>query len=382
MTPVLDLSRFWELLETNFPLAGPRSELRTRLGSDEATALELGQVLTYLRIADAVACPHPGGPGCPRQVIQLNDGRFQGVCGNDPSECEDVDLQRDDVEVIGVDQEHLCEALRRPLCIGGRVEPLPGLRNVFRAGTFKPDTVTRHSVYLVVRSSEHEYTEAFDALRSQMEGQSFAVLVPTDRFIDSGSVRQMGTLGVPIIGLQGLVDVELTGHLVMSADALDLFGGIGRRATSSAAISAPIVAQVHTDRGWQELDDAGYKRLLEAVDDFDLMADERSGTVWKREQGGALHVRADSVQPSYFHMIRFAVEKIGYFDPDVHGPEDRAAGKQTFQRARKAIDVKYTAESGRAEWRLFKTRKVDDHAEYQFEPDPDYRYALIFLPRN
>jgi hypothetical protein len=382
MTPVLDLSRFWELLETNFPLAGPRSELRTRLGCDEVTALELGQVLAYLRIADAVACPHPGGPGCPRQVIQLSDGRFQGICGNDPSECEDVDLQQDDVEVMGVDPEHLCEALRWPLCIGGRVEPIPGLRNVFRAGTLKPDPATRHLIYLVVRSSEHEYTEAFDALRSQMEGQSFAVLVPTDRFIDSSSIRQMGTLGVPIIGLQGLVDVEPTGHLVTSADVLDLFGGIGRRATSGAAISAPIVAQVHTGRGWQGLDDAGYKRLLEAVEDFDIMADERSGTVWKREKEGAPHVRADGIQSSYFHMIRFAVDKIGYFDPEVHGPDDRAAGKQTFQRARKAIDVKHKAESGRVEWRLFKTRKVDDHAEYQFEPDPDYRYALIFLPRN
>ena len=43
----LDLSRFWELLETNFPLGGPRGELRDRLGSEIVSDLPLQMCLFF-----------------------------------------------------------------------------------------------------------------------------------------------------------------------------------------------------------------------------------------------------------------------------------------------------------------------------------------------
>jgi hypothetical protein len=380
MASVLDLSRFWEHLETNFPLAGPRNELRGRFGPGVVAALEKGGVLVYLRTADVVACPHPGGQGCPRQVIELSDGRFQGVCGNDPPECDDIDLVQDDIEVFGVEPLDLCKSLRGPLRTGGRAEALPGLQNVFRAGTFKPDESTRHSVYLVVRCAEHEYAAAFDAVRSQQEGSSFAILIPTDRFVAADTIRQMGTLGIPIIALQGLVDADRNGQLTTTSDVIRLFGGIGRRTSAAVSLSAPVVAQVRTHHGWQDLDESGYGRLIENADDYDIMADERSQVVWKRDGDGKPHQRADRVQASYFRMIRAAVDKVGYFDPSAHGPEDLNSSKQIFQRARKTIDIKNTAERDGNDWRLFKSVKVDNHVEYHFQPDPDFCFALIFHP--
>ena len=81
-------------------------------------------------------------------------------------------------------------------------------------------------------------------------------------------------------------------------------------------------------------------------------------------------------------MIRAAVETRGYFDPAVTGPaEEQESGKQTFQRARQAIDLKGATAGGATTWRLFKTAIDDKHATYRFEPDPDCRFALIFLPR-
>ena len=65
MATGIDLPPFWELLETNFPLAGPRCDLRKLLGRELVAALEAGGHISYLRVADTVACPHPGGSGCP-----------------------------------------------------------------------------------------------------------------------------------------------------------------------------------------------------------------------------------------------------------------------------------------------------------------------------
>ena len=371
--PGLDLSLFWELLETNFPLAGPRCDLRARLGHGLVAALEAGGLLTFLRVADTVACPHPGGAGCPRQVIERPDGTFQAICGNVPPECDEVDLTLEDIEVLGVDPELLCQALRRPLCVGGKVEPVPGLRGVYRTGTFKPDPSTRHAVYFVARCDAREYAEAFDALRSRQDGRSFGILVPTDRFVGTDTTRQMATLGIPVVALRGTIGVDGAGQLTMSDDPLHVLGGTGRR---THMMSGPPVARVRTQDGWEDLDEAGYHHLIETAHEYDILADEKARVVWK-------HGRSeDGIRASYFRMIRVAVEKTGRFDPGVDGPDDdQESGKQTFQRARQAIDVKYRADDGTTQWRIFKSVKFDKHTEYLFQPDPGFRFALIFLPR-
>lgn len=372
--PGLDLSLFWELLETNFPLAGPRCDLREIIGPDLVAALEAGELLTYLRVADTVACPHPGGAGCPRQVIERPDGTFQAICGNVPPECDDLDLTLEDVEVLGVDPERLCQALRRPLCTGGKVEQVPGLRGVYRTGTFKRDPSTSHAVYFVVRCDARDYAEAFDALRSRQGGRSFAVLAPTDRFVSADTMRQMATLGIPIVPLRGLVDIDRTGELTTSDDPLRVLGGIGRRTQTT---SGPPVARVRTQDGWEDVDDAGYRRLVETAHEYEILADEKGRVVWRHGR------REDGIRAGYFRMIRAAVEKTGHFDPGVDGPDDdQDSGKQIFQRARKALDVKYRADDGTTQWRLFKSLKFDKHTEYLFQPDPDCRFALIFLPRS
>ena len=105
--------------------------------------------------------------------------------------------------------------------------------------------------------------------------------------------------------------------------------------------------------------------------------------MWKRDYGKKRTRRSDGIQAGYFTMIRAAVEKTGYFDPAVDAPdEDQISGKQIFPRARQAIDVKYAASDGTTQRCLFKTVIVDKHAEYHFEPDPECRFALIFLPRS
>ncbi len=137
------LTHFWELLETNFPLGGPRRHLIDLLGEEIAGGLEAARLLTYQRISDTYPCPHPSGDGCPRQVIELNDGSYHAVCGNDPRECEDLVLQQEDIEHLGVEPRSLCEGVARALQVRPRFEEIDGLRSVYRVGTFIPEAGIR-----------------------------------------------------------------------------------------------------------------------------------------------------------------------------------------------------------------------------------------------
>jgi len=376
---VLDLTDFWEVLESNSPLGGARIDMEARLGADIVAVLERAQILSYVRQADAVSCPHPGGEGCPRHVVELEDGRLQAICGNDPAECADLDLTKRDIEVLTLEPERLCAALRSPLSLGGKVEPVADLRGTYRAGSFVPQPGVKRPIYFVSRCADRDYAEAFDALLGRAGSDSFAVLVPTDRYTGSNLTRQMATFGIPIIALQGLINIGENGHLTAAVPGPRMFGDVGRRHLPGPVAPTLIVARARTHDGWQDLDEAAYAQLIDNVAGYDLVADELSRRVWKRVEGHKRPKLAEDIQAGYFRIVHMAVEKVGYFDPSVDGPDDLQSGKQIFQRARQVIDVKHSAKP--AKWRLFKSVNVDRHAEYQFQPDPDFRFALIFLPR-
>lgn len=376
---VLDLTDFWEVLESNFPLGGARIDLEARLSSEIVAELERAQILSYVRQADAVSCPHPGGGGCPRRVVELEDGRLQAICGNDPPECADLDLTTRDIEVLTLEPERLCAALRSPLSVGGKVEPVADMRGTYRAGSFVPQPGVKRPIYFVSRCADRDYAEAFDALLGRAGADSFAILVPTDRFTGSDVTRQMATFGIPIVALQGLINIGDNGHLTAAVPGSRVFGDIGLRHQPGPIAPTPIVARARTREGWRDLDEAAYAQLIDDIDDHDLVADELSRRVWKRVGSHKRPKPDEDIQAGYFRIVHMAVEKVGYFDPAVDGPDDLQTGKQIFQRARQAIDVKYSANP--AKWRLFKSVKVDHHTEYQFQPDPDFRFALIFLPR-
>ncbi len=382
MVVELDLSSFWEVLEESFPLAGPRAHLIGQLGAEVVNALEAGGLLSVIRVEDRYPCPRPGGDGCPRYLLRNADGTFLAVCGNDPPECEDLDLTEQDVTVLGLSPERLCQAMRAPLLFGGRIEQLRDLRHVYRAGGFKPLPGVSHVIYFVSCCSEVEYSETIDALRSRHDGGGFAVLVPTDRYVAADTRRQMGSLGIPIISLHGLLRLGTDGVLSTDVSVLDLFSAIGRRA-SLPAPGQRVYADALTHRGWEQLDEAGYRRLVDHADEYEIFADERTRTVWKREAGRKAPGRRMGIRESYFHLIREAAEAVARFDPiDDPRHEEQAAVKQTFQRARQVFDRKCRDEAGAASWRLFKSAKSEDRVVYLFRPDPDCKFALLFLPRS
>jgi len=236
------LEPFWALLETNFPLGGPRRYLIDLLGREVIGELEAAKLLAYQRMSDTYPCPHPGGDGCPRQVIEMSDGSYHAVCGNDPRECDDLVLQQEDVEHLGVDPKTLCEAVAKVLQVKAGFEGLDGLVGAFKVGTFIPDPGVRQPVFLAVRCSETDYAEVLDALRSRQEREAFAVLVPTDRFITDGTARQMASFGIPLLPLNDVIGVE-DGALTALVDPLTFFQRIGQTGPGTTTTAPSVVAQ-------------------------------------------------------------------------------------------------------------------------------------------
>jgi hypothetical protein len=372
----VDLTVFWQSLETNFPLGGPRRHIRELLGGDLAIALEQAGMLVQRHVADRYPCPRAGGDGCPRQLIEREDGSVVAVCGNEPAECADVELTVMDIEVVAVVPETLAEASGKALQIRTNVETLSGIRHGYRVGTFMPEAGIKHAIYFLARCSGREYAEALDALRTHAVGQTFAVLLPTDRFVTEDLRRQVAVAGIPLVSLEDAVGLDAQGGLCALSDPLKVFGGIARSGIGASEVSGPVVANALVRDGggaptWRSLDDVAYQSLVAAVSAYDVFADELAKTVAKRKGTE----RATNVPASQFKMIRAAVEKKANYDPGT-ADDDGVAAKQIFQRARQAFDLK----TGTT-WAIFKTDKVDNHAVYRFDPDASVSFAFVFAPK-
>ncbi len=371
-----DLTAFWQLLETNFPLGGPRRHLREILGAELVAALESASILKHLRVADRYPCSPAASDGCPRVVIERVDGSIVAVCGNEPAECADIELTATDVDVLAVGPEDLCEAIGKALKIRTVVAPLPGVRAAYRVGTFIPEPGVKHAIYFLCRCGERECAEAIDALRSHASGQTFAVLLPTEQFVSEEIRRQAAAAAVVLVPLVDAVGLDADGLRALG-DPLTIFSSIGRPAPTTQA--APLIARAFVRAAgnlgaWRDLDEPSYQELVAAANHYEVFADDLTKTVTKGK--GAARTRSANVQASHFKMIRAAVEARAGFDPETVD-DDGGSAKQTFQRARQTFDIK----SGKS-WALFKTEKVDNHAVYRFDPDESVSFALVFAPNT
>lgn len=375
---MLDLSALWDSVEAGFSLSGPRRVVRELLGVELATALEEMGLLIPGSTAERYPCPSPGGEGCPRVVTRTTDQGFVALCGMTPSECGDMVLSPEDVRVVGLEPEALIEAAGRALQIRTRVEVLPHLCCAYRVGTFIPEPGLRHAVYLLARTSERDYAEAVDVLRVQSAGQTYAILVPTDRFVSDDLRRETSAAGIPLVFLSETLALERRQGFLPLRDPLSVFASVGHLVTLDE-VPVDVVAEAYVKpRGqggsWRKLDEVAYSRLLGTLDSYDVFADERARCVSRADASGRNETKG--VTPSYFKQIRSVIETRGYYDP-VLADDASPSSKQILQRARQTFDIA----CGKS-WSIFKTRKVENHAVYEFNPDSSVSFAFVFLPKT
>jgi hypothetical protein len=368
-----DLGRFWTELEQNFPLGGARGFLRELLGERLESELERAGVLVHRRVADRYPCERWGGDGCPRVVHQRVDGKTLALCGNTPAQCASLELTARDIDFLAVSTDGLASAVGKALRLRVRAERLLSVHDGYRFGAFLPEPGVKHTVYFLARCGELDYSEGVDALRTHARGRTFAILMPTDRFISENLRRQTMSAGIPLISLADTVGLDEHGEFRALTDPLRLFAGIG---VATSSTHPPVAHALVRERGaapaWRALDAAGYERLVADVASYDVVADELTTSITKA-QGKE---RVANVSAGYFKWIRAAAEKRQRYDPGT-GDEDGVAAKQLFQRARQLFDLKRSTG-----WSIFQTEKIDGHAVYNFAPNDSVTFAFVFIARS
>lgn len=137
----MKISRFWKTLDDLADAATDRREWKSQLGG------EFDQLSSLLApaggFARSVSCPSPGGEGCPRQVVQHDDGTIRAVCGDRPKACRDLDLTKQDIAILRLDRTKLAHVLARlfgltdiPKRLGKEVVVQIGTRDIFAGRGF------------------------------------------------------------------------------------------------------------------------------------------------------------------------------------------------------------------------------------------------------
>jgi hypothetical protein len=107
----MTISKFWKTLDELVEAATDRREWQSRLGDewDQLSSLLMSSGL----LATNIACPSPGGDGCPRRVVRHDDGSIRAICGDRPKACRDLHLSKDDVRVMRLDRGKLASVVAR-----------------------------------------------------------------------------------------------------------------------------------------------------------------------------------------------------------------------------------------------------------------------------
>lgn len=103
------LVRFWKTLDEVPDATTDQREWSFRLKDDWPAAASFLKKVG--RRAKEIACPSPGGDGCPRKIVKHVDGRFRAVCGNRPAECDPIDVTREEIACLALDRKKLAAAV-------------------------------------------------------------------------------------------------------------------------------------------------------------------------------------------------------------------------------------------------------------------------------
>ncbi len=369
------MADWWARLEAAPDFGGPRRHLQGLLGDDLVAQLERTGILKAGRASPTFPCTGLKGLGCRRQIVEIDDELY-AVCENLPAECPDVPLSLRDATRLTVDLVEQCRSLNGLFGLKGAPEPISDVPGVFKVGYLVNNRVSRQPVYLAIRSSGRAYSEVIASLAIRHRGVSFAILMPTSRFLTDQVERQAQQVSAKIVVLSDSVAVASTGFTTTDEALHPLFDGRPVAGTASALAGEMVARAIICDGDgkpcWHDLDEHQRLTLRERASCYNVFADELQRAIISSNTDE----RIEQVPSSYFSVIRAAVTSVGRYDPNINGP-DLTSSKQIFQRARAKFDVKL----GASTWSIFQSVQHEDgHTVYSFAPRPGVKFAYVFLP--
>ena len=223
-----------------------------RLLQDE---FEIGEQLLRPtnRLSTSYPCPRPGGVGCPRRVIHLDD-TIVAVCGDeDGANCNDMSLQRGEVVIHELNRQGLANRVASALGIRSEFAPVEGVRETFHVGDFNPIAGKRFPIFLVLCFDVGQRAEAVAHL-CRVTTVPFILLAPTSQSIPARSLDLLLARQARFYPLSDLLVAGARGQLVkspMAAEAMVAF----RAMVLPEPTSDAQVVRFHTppDAIWRDL---------------------------------------------------------------------------------------------------------------------------------
>jgi hypothetical protein len=243
-------TRFWKSLDA-LPGGGTDARAWAARLRDEWPA-----IAPLLRrtgaLATSIACPTPGGSGCPRRVVWHDDGSIRAVCGDSPKVCADLDLTRDDIAILGLDRPKLIRAITGALSLSERPATL-GSGPVIEIGTHDVYAGRGFPVFLAVPGPWFgDGIELFAELAA-VSGPK-VLLTPTRSSLGAAASRYLDSIGVTRLVLADILVADDRHRLVATEPVEVLFAELRAAiAGASDAADPDLVWPLPSDARWEEI---------------------------------------------------------------------------------------------------------------------------------
>jgi hypothetical protein len=229
---VVAIRGFWHALATTPGLAASNYDWRAILGG------EWPLVARYLApngsLATAIACPSPGGDGCPRSITMGRNDTFHAVCAATPSACDDLELSAADVAVLALDLRllvsHLADALQVNLAASRARSRPPDLLPI---GRYAEAAGTSCSLWLALRDPR-DPIDIDEVAQATVSDVAAVLLVPSAGTYSHAVARWSQGPARQIIHLDEAVGVNADGRLAALQAPARLFQKV--RATLDVAV--------------------------------------------------------------------------------------------------------------------------------------------------
>ena len=152
--------------------------------------------------------PCADGCGCIKRVVELPDKRLYAVCGETPSRCDDVPIEREDTRILSFNLRKtaafVTDGLSTPHIVKD-VQTVPVCSGMIRAGFFVPRGTIKFPIYLHVSFENGDRHDALNKLILARE--PFILLLPTQDGLQVGEATALKAANSMIVGIDRYSDV-------------------------------------------------------------------------------------------------------------------------------------------------------------------------------
>ena len=316
-------TRFWKSLDELTDAATDARDWRARLGPEWPAT---GPLLRRTgAVATTIACPSPAGDGCPRRVVRHDDGAVRAVCGESPRICDDLDLARDDVAILGLDRPKLIGAIAVALSLSGRTATATGA--VIEVGTHDIHAGRGFPVFLVMPGPWFgDGIEPFADL-ARISGPK-VLLTPTRRSLGTAVTRYLDTIGVTRFALADILIAD-DRHRLAAMQLVDVLFAELRAAVAraSASVDPDLVWRLPPDARWEQL------TIVFVADEVVNVSFRGQTRRFEPDQFGMKDARSGKPSRQWSYLKMFAIARGSL---PVH-PSKRIAGHQKQKQELSAL---------------------------------------------